>query len=212
MRTAVVACIVAASAFVGPIARADLFDPADRDQFQMTQGIFYGVGGPTWMAQSFTAGVTGTLYGIEIGNTTEGLWEPVSTPVVQIFYSEPGSASFTYAADPGPLSDWLSDADWPSNGWLGIPFNLFVEDGHTYSIVVYASDVGGVTVGATESSSYGLGALWKSDNSGSTWGPVPGVSDIQFQTYVTAVPAPAGVFLGILGLVAAGLHLRRQMA
>ncbi len=232
MRTVALACAITASAFIGPSAWADLFDPLDLDQYQeqWSQGPgevgCYGTGGEswtdqTWMAQTFTAGKTGMLNGVEIGNTTGGvIWEPVSPPVVQIFVGEPGSDGFALAAN--SVGDPVTSDGWPTNGWWGVPFNYFVREGTMYSIVVRARDPGGVSVGATQYDSYyesgqpgeGRGALWAGYN-GTDWvlqstTEIP-VYDMQFHTHVL-VPLPAGVLLGILGLAVAGWRLRREMA
>jgi hypothetical protein len=224
MRTLAAVCTIAASVFIGASARADLFDPADLDQYQndwSQQGVGnFNVGDPVMMAQTFTAGKEGTLYGIEIGLPPWSFTE-VSSLTVEIYQGPPNSewmaslASFTLAPPPSGLV-WY---DVFNNYHLNSPIlNVPVDVGTTYSIVLSAT--GGVAyVGATDSESYGPGTLWRYDSTeDDPWLPLNdpsidyGISDMQFRTYVEAVPLPAGLGLGILGLGVAGWRLRRQMA
>ncbi len=220
MRTVAVVCAIAASAFIVTPVRASL---CVLDQFQVNQNYSYAVGDSTLMAQTFTAGLTGVLCHIEIGNTSGISWGDASPPVVEIR----DTITVEGQRQPGSLlgsgSVTLSDPV-PSNGWtLPISFlaqGIDVTAGQIYSIVLWASDQPAplsesVSVGATKYDSYGAGALWAYD-AGTWWllSSIPGIPvyDMQFQTYVQAVPLPAGIWLGIFAVSVAGWHLKRQRA
>lgn len=223
MRAVAAICVIAASAFLGPPARADLHDHT-LDQHQENQDSLYGVGGPTLMAQTFTAGLTGVLCHIEIGNTTGFTWSGVSPPVVQIRNTvvdtqgvQPGSTVFgtVTLSEPVPFNGWTPPISFLTRG-------IDVTAGQMYSIVLWASDpTESVSVGATKLNSYDRGALWAwgqwdEGSEVERWGLLSGtpdtpVWDMQFRTYVLPVPLPAGVWLGICAVGVAGWHLKRQM-
>ncbi len=226
MRTVVVVCVITASAFIGPPVWAQSDHVHVPGPYQESQNFLDGVGGPTLMAQTFTANWDGildraVLCHVEIGNTTGAYWgdsslEP-SPPVVEIrdtFQNEQGLFQ--------PGSTILGSVTWsnpvPSDGWtLPIPFldqGIVLTKGVMYSIVLWADDyTGAVSVGATTDDSYLDGALWKyvDDGKGTlTWLPDAPLYDMQFRTYVVPVPLPAGVWLGVFAVSVAGWHLKRQ--
>ena len=228
MRTIAVICVIAASVFVVPSAWAGLVgdeyqhDPYfDHDQWQTAYNISYGVGGSTLVAQTFTAGQTGILDHIDIGNLTGVTYYPVSpSPVVEIRGSQPDSATLASVTLSSPLllDNWtLCIEPLDSSGQ-----KISVEAGTMYSIVLSTVDQPmTATVGATINNSYDGGELWAwgdwdwDDNPETTfyeWAQLSrtGISDMQFQTYVVPVPLPAGVWLGICAVGAAGWHLKRQ--
>jgi len=236
MRAVAAICVIAASALLGSPVRAELHSDADHDldQSQVGQDYGYGVGGETMMAQTFTVGLPGQLCHVQIGNTTGLYWGDASLeaspPVVEIWSTttdgSPGSVIGSVPLDdPVPLNDWTPSIDF-------MPYNIWVQPGDVYSIVVYADDyTGAVSVGAIETAPdeegnpthldpYGGGELWAWgiwDDEGlgpETWGrlSLTGVYYMQFQTYVLPVPLPAGVWLGICAVGVAGWHLKRQTA
>lgn len=218
MRTVIVICTITASVFIGTPVWAS---PCVLDQFQESQNYLYGVGGPTLMAQTFTAGLDGVLCHIEIGNTTDSSWYGVSPPVIQIRDTQggqPGSTVLGSVTLSGPV---------PYNNWT-LPINFLdqgidVTSGQMYSIVLWAStSTSSVSVGATNYDSYGAGDLWAwgqwVEGEEETWRRLMDVDptkdvrvyDMQFRTYVQAIPLPAGLWLGICAVSVAGWHLKRQ--
>ncbi len=233
MRTVAVVCVIAASALTGPPVWAGLVgdqyqhDPyLVHDQWQVDCDFSYGVGASTKMAQTFTAGQTGVLDHIDIGNLTGVSYEPVSPPVEIRIYeglrdldsdSQP-LASVTLSR-PLLLDDWTLCIEPVNSSSQKISVNA----GTMYSIVLWGNVA---SVGATTDDSYydsgepgkGAGALWAwgiwEVGGEERWGLLgdTGVYDMQFQTYVVPVPLPAGVWLGIFAVSVAGWHLKRQMA
>jgi len=214
-RTCFVVFAVTAFAFIAPSVQASL---AKLDQYngfpdqEVIPDYLYGVGDSDKMAQTFTAGMTGYLDHIEIGNTTDFAWEEISPLSVQIQSGAPDSdvLGFVTLDEPVPYDNWLS---------ISFPDTIRIEAGDMYSIVLWATDgSASVSVGATANSDYYLdGALWETNDAGS-WQLVSSVDptkakpvfDMQFRTYVIPVPLPAGVWLGICAVGVAGLHLKRQ--
>jgi hypothetical protein len=224
MRRIIVVCAIIAFAFIGTPVWASL---CVLDQFQENQNFGYAVGGSTMMAQTFTADLTGVLCHIEIGNTTGGVvWYSTSPPVVEIRDTtvvegqiQPGS---------NILGSVTLSTLVPSDGWTpSISFltqGIDITEGQTYSIVLWAKDQSGaVAVGATADTIYSVGPyygdylggdLWTygydEDLGAYTWLRDTHIYDMQFRTYVQAIPLPAGVWLGICAVSIAGWHLKRQ--
>ena len=207
MKRVVVVCAVVA--FIGSSAWAS---PV-LDQHQEDQDYCYAVGDSAMMAQTFTAGLTGILDHIEIGNTTGIFYAPMAPPVVEIRDTQGGQPGSTVLGSvtlstPLPTSSWTLPIDFLSQ-------NISVAAGQMYSIVLWASgQSGSVSVGAmVDPTSYPAGALWANDDG--TWRLLSdvGVGDMQFRTYVEpVVPAPGALLLGSLGTgLIAWLRRRRTL-
>jgi hypothetical protein len=230
MRIGVTLCAIAVSALIVPSAWAGLVgdqyehDPyLAHDQYQTEWDISYNIGGSTKMAQTFTAGQTGILDHIDIGNLTGVYYEPQSPPVEIRIYGELPNLNLN--PNPQPLASAILPISLLTNDWtLGIEprdssmQKISVETGTMYSIVLWGNVA---TVGATTSDDYyDRGALWAwgdwdddyetPDTWGLLSGTYPPTYDMQFQTYVVPVPLPAGVWLGICAVGVAGWHLKRQ--
>ncbi len=218
MRTVIAVCVIIASAFIGPSVSATLSPYAVLDQSQENWNVSYDVGDTTMMAQTFTAGLTGTLDHIEIGTPDFG-FESLSTPQVDLYLGQPGSG-WTFLTS-FSLSDSGFDKEFDNYSVLGHPTtHIRVDTNTVYSIVLDADDPWTAWVGAVadlpdvdDPASYeDRGALWTYDLG--TWklstAGDPPVYDMQFRTYVVPVPLPAGVWLGICAVSVAGWHLKRQ--
>lgn len=213
MRIGVVIFAITASVFIGSSAQASL---AVLDQYQENWNISCDVGGPTKMAQTFTAGLTGTLDHIEIGTPDFG-FKGETVPVVTLYQGQPDSGlsfltSFT-------LSSSGYDEGFDNGLVVGNPtLPISINAGTMYSIVLEAASPWTAWVGAVadlpSSDPYTNGALWAYDEN--TWKLYtvgdPPVFDMQFRTYVQAIPLPAGIWLGICAVSVAGWHLKRQRA
>ncbi len=225
MRRVAVICVITASAFTGPFVWASLSPYAVLDQSQEDWNVSYDVGGTTKMAQTFTAGLTGTLDHIEIGTPNFG-FESLSTPDVDLYIGQPDGGltlltSFT-------LSDSGYDEDFGNYSVLGDPTpHVPIYANTMYSIVLEAQGPLTAWVGAMYDKDpedsvvpdlYSRGGLWAwgawDEVEGEEWGLLSlsdgAVYDMQFRTYVVPVPLPAGVWLGICAVSVAGWHLKRQ--
>lgn len=225
MRTVAVICVITASVFIPQPLWAELHEHT-LDQYQENQNYSYNVGDLTMMAQTFTAGLDGTLCHIQIGNTSGIYFGDVSPPVVQVYEGSPGSywelkgsVDLSYPVPYIENGTWITPDMTGSPGPVGwtplIDFNVSLTKGQMYSIVLKAYDPSGaVFVSATDYESYEAGALW-ANYDGDTWllsETDTGVYDMQFRTYVVPVPLPAGVWLGICAMGVAGWHLKRHVA
>ncbi len=132
------------------------------DQYQENQdgGVTAHFGVSTmWIGQTFTAGFTGWLEHVELGNTFGHAALPVAAPVVQI--------RDTVAGEPGPviLGSRTASDPLPTDAWESVNFlaqNILLTGGRTYTLVIFPSEPSGnVTMGMKSgSASYGGGALW----------------------------------------------------
>ncbi|HQG47741.1 MAG TPA: hypothetical protein PK373_01525 [Sedimentisphaerales bacterium] len=166
--------------------------------------------------QTFTAGLSGLLHHVDIGNTGGSALPPESAPVVEIWT--------TTAGLPGPtvLGSVTSPNPIPWRGWLSVDFlalGIGLTAGQMYAIVLYPATQGSyVTVGVQfdPPDLYGPGEFCSYD---SEVGWVHGFSlggptgDMQFRTYMQVgptVPAPGAVVLGTLGAGLVGWLRRRR--
>ncbi len=138
----------------------------------------------TFVAQTFTAGLTGTLSGVSVD-----VFSPVSSPF-------PLHVSIhTVNADGSPSSMILSDTTLNSNSaplslFITFPQEISIVAGKQYAIVVSyqgapppgAGQFQGIWRGAS-GNLYTAGDLYSSVD-GSSWFSYPG-SDVHFQTYLT---------------------------
>jgi len=187
------------------------------DQFQEDENGGAGIGGDyTPGAQTFTAGLSGVLDHVDLGNTTAWGMVPNVAPVVEIWS--------TTAGQPGPtvLGSVTSPNPIPWRGWLSVDFlalGIGLTAGQMYAIVLYPATQGSyVTVGVQfdPPDLYGPGEFCSYD---SEVGWVHGFSlggptgDMQFRTYMQVgptVPAPGAVVLGTLGAGLVGWLRRRR--
>ncbi|MDI6450133.1 hypothetical protein [Anaerobaca lacustris] len=200
-----IAALVAVCLLVATAAQAGLI----LDQFQEEQNGTAGAGGSLWFAQTFTAGMSGPLARIEIGNTSGGWWLPESPPVVEIWNTTAGQPS------PTVLGSVTSPDLIPRDGWLSVDFlpqGIGLTADQMYAIVLYPKDSAGyATVGVRwNPDSYGPGALWhwNVDEGWQIAASFGGGGDMQFRTYV--VPVPGAAMLGMIGMGTAGWLKRRR--
>lgn len=209
MKRLAVVCVVTAFALISAPTRAAL---VMLDQYQESWNTSCDVGGNTMMAQTFTAGLTGILDHIEIGTPDFG-FSAESTPVVTLYEGHPDGGSFLTSFT---LSDGGRDEGFDNYRVLGDPTaNIEVKADLMYSILLTTGSTWTAWVGALAAprvDPYTDGALWAYDEG--TWKLYtegsPSIYDMQFRTYVVAVPLPAGISLGICAVSLAGWHLKRQ--
>jgi len=210
-------CAIAAFAFIGSSAWAGL---VVLDQEQPYQNYSYNIGDTTVMAQTFTAGLSGTLDHIEIGVPEIG-YDPEIAPSGYIYQGQPGALTTVLLNLSAPVYDAVS-----GNWWIrGDPAaDISVTAGTMYSIELRGQSGTAVQVGDTANElylnegdplypDYLGGELWTYDYDETlTWLDDPGLYDMQFRTYIVTevVPLPAGVWLGICAVGVAGWHLKRQ--
>lgn len=155
----------------------------------------------TWIGQTFTAGLSGVLDRVDIGNTFGMALLPAVAPIVQIRNIEgdqPGSTVLGSVTGQGYV---------PTNGWAIFDFaseNILVTAGEMYAIVIKPStSSGNVSMGLNpDPASYTNGAVWEYYSN--SWQPYHNDGDIQFHTYVETgtaptVPVPGAFLLASLG-------------
>ena len=184
-----VSLLICASVWAGPTL--DQYQALANTATTSTAGGFT----PRVIAQTFTAGESGLLDHLEIGNTFGMAVLPARTPIVEIRDTVAGQVGSTILGTV-QLSTYMA-----SGGWSTFDFqlqNVQITADEMYAIVVRPSTVGNVTVGLNrDSASYGGGNLWEYRSG--VWQIDDG--DMQFRTYVdvAAIPAPGALLLGSLG-------------
>ena len=175
------------------------------DQQQTNQSSGFGVGSGQSVAQTFTAGITGDLDGVDLA--LQAIGSPTAPLTVEIRSVVPGSIGTTALAGAIIQPESLPTAD---TAFVAIPFatHVPVSAGSSYAIVLYTSATTPNTYawGDAGSDVYagGTALLTASSPPNSTW--TPAVDDQAFKTYVVPASPPAPpAASGPTGLRAAAL-------
>ncbi len=190
------------------------FSASVRDQFQYRNNGSAGYNGSRSLAQTFTAGLSGTLdtvefrpysrHGTAAYPTTVSIWDTInglpSTQLGSIFYSD----GFVYD---------------PANTFFVMNFlseNISINSGNQYAIVFnnddpsYNNSMYVNWVGTGEYADYLGGELL--ENVGNGWAQIDFIgapADMVFSTHISGVPEPTSILLIVSGI--AGLAgLRRK--
>lgn len=183
------------------------------DQSQIIWNSSVPLGDGNILGQTFTAGLSGKLTGVELGMNTISAAVPIS--------GYPFTVEVRTTASHLPTDTILASVLMPdgcSSGWNSIDFssqNVHLVAGTKYAIVVWDDDVPSAEGYSnrlrcnTDGNSYPGGQRVLS----TPFGWYPTASDIQFRTYVDtayAIPAPSALALaGIGSVLATRLRKRR---
>jgi hypothetical protein len=192
---AAIATACAALAVVPGVASAGTLD-----QQQTNQSSGFGVGSGQSVAQTFTAGITGDLDGVDLA--LQAVDSPASPLTVEIRSVIPGSIGATALASAIIQPGSLPTAD---TAFVAIPLatQVPVSAGSSYAIVLYTAAVFPHTYawGGANSDVYagGTALLTASSPPNNTW--TPATDDQAFKTYVVpassptppAAPGPTGI-------------------
>lgn len=153
----------------------------DQQQTDVSSG--YGVGSGQSLAQTFTAGITGSFDRIDVALEKNGA--PTAPLIVEIRNVIPGSIGTTVLGSSSVPASALLGA---TPTWVEIPFtaSIPVSAGSSYAIVVYTSSVFPDTYSwdnsPTDVYAGGTVLLTTSSPPNNTW--TPAVDDQAFRTYV----------------------------
>jgi hypothetical protein len=180
---------------------------------------FSGFGRATWISQSFTPGVTGTLDRIDLQIFRRasddlrfrfGSGEAIAGNYVELVTFD------VLAANVPTTEGGLFSVDLSSYGLklqAGSLYSVILSSTQTGSFGQFGWTIGEITSGGVEISAppYAGGRAFASTDQGATWG-TRGV-DRPLRTWMTAaVPEPASWALMITGFGLAGMAMRRRRA
>jgi hypothetical protein len=169
----------------GGITQVAAAGTLDQSQTTSTSGCFGVVAGPNQWAQTFTAGISGTLDQVSLFLAQSG--PPNGNLTVQIKTTVGGSPALglTLTSATVPVT---SVPVYPTFRWVSVPLSAPSSAGTQYAIVLSAptTNFGAYEWGCgTGVDPYPRGDPFVSADGGVSWtGPLPGV-DFAFQTFVT---------------------------
>jgi hypothetical protein len=175
------------------------------DQFQESQNSGVGLSNGIALAQTFTAGLSGTLDHVQIG------FNPLAYPTtVEIRQTVGGMPTGTL------LGSVLLDSDFGA-GWRTADFSslgISITSGTEYAFVVWNDDASFSTSVYVQwdGASYPSGQCWLYSNG--AWEPMCD-ADCLFRTYVNVpepIPVPGAALLGVLGTGLVGYFRKRKSA
>jgi hypothetical protein len=164
------------------------------DQSQTsTGGLEVSVWGPEWVAQTFTAGITGDLDQVDLFLFRADNPGPLTVDIQAVTAGVPSGS--VIASSSVAQAD-VNDSFTPT--WISVPFSspARVNAGKQYAIVLSARSISSFLEGIYAwndvfGNPYSAGRVVISTTGGATWGDFASVfddADAAFKTYVTPLP------------------------